>query len=89
MYPGFCFLPTNNTFKAIFINKMSNEAVIVIDVQNCFLPGGSLGTTNSRNSDMLPATTLGKSIANFINNEHSDAQIFVSKDYHTVGHSSF
>ena len=67
---------------------MSGKAVVVIDVQNCFLPGGSLATGNSRNSANMPASTLGKSIAKFINGlgpEH----VFISKDWHTAGHSSF
>jgi nicotinamidase-related amidase len=67
---------------------MSNEAVIVIYVQNCFLPGGSLATGNSRNAT-IPSEMLGKSIANFINKKHPNAQVFVSKDFHTPGHSSF
>jgi nicotinamidase-related amidase len=67
---------------------MSGKAVIVIDVQNCFLPGGSLATMNSRNSEMMPASTLGKSIAKFVNGMAPE-HLFVSKDYHTPGHTSF
>jgi len=63
------------------------KAVVVIDVQNCFLPGGSLATGNARNSN-LPASTLGKSIATFINKE-SPEHVFISKDFHTPGHTSF
>ena len=63
------------------------KAVVVIDVQNCFLPGGSLATGNARNSN-LPASTLGKSIATFINNEAPE-HVFISKDWHTPGHTSF
>ena len=63
------------------------KAVVVIDLQKCFLPGGTLATENSRNSN-VPASTLGKSIATFINNEAPE-HVFVSKDYHTPGHTSF
>ena len=63
------------------------SAVIVIDVQNCFLPGGSLGTVNSRNSE-VPPSTLAKSIAKFIN-EKNPEHFFITKDSHTPGHSSF
>jgi nicotinamidase-related amidase len=66
---------------------MAGKAVIVIDVQNCFLPGGSLGTINSRNSTM-PASTLAKSIAKFVNGMGPD-HLFVSKDSHTKFHTSF
>jgi len=69
-------------------NSGAGKAVLVIDVQNCFLPGGSLGTTNSRNSEALPPSTLAKSIARFINKEGPE-HVFVSKDYHPLGHSSF
>lgn len=62
--------------------------MVVIDVQNCFLPGGSLATGNSRNSAELPASTLAKSIARFINTEAPE-HVFVSKDWHTPGHTSF
>lgn len=67
---------------------MAVKAIIVIDVQNCFLPGGSLATANSRNSDALPASTLAKSIARFVNTENPE-HLFISKDFHTPGHTSF
>jgi nicotinamidase/pyrazinamidase len=66
---------------------MSGVAVIAIDVQDCFLPGGSLATGNARNKN-IPAKALGSNIAKFINTlapEH----VFISKDWHPAGHSSF
>jgi nicotinamidase-related amidase len=66
---------------------MSGEAILVIDVQNCFLPGGSLATANVRDKD-LPASTLGTSIAKYINAANPE-HVFISKDWHTPEHSSF
>jgi len=66
---------------------MSGEAILVIDVQNCFLPGGSLATANVRDKN-LPASTLGTSIAKYINAANPE-HVFISKDWHTPGHSSF
>ena len=65
-----------------------SSAVIVIDVQNCFLPGGSLSTTNERNSNTLPPTTLAKSIGKFIDAKNP-SDIFITQDWHTSGHTSF
>lgn len=63
------------------------KAVVVIDLQKCFLPGGGLATENNRNKK-FGVDALGKSTSEFINN--TDFQhIFVSKDWHTPGHSSF
>lgn len=66
---------------------MSGEAILVIDVQNCFLPGGSLATANVRDKD-YPASTLGTSIAKYINASNPE-HLFISKDWHNPGHSSF
>jgi len=67
---------------------MPSEAVIVIDVQDCFLPpSGTLATTNSRNGS-FGANALGEAIASFVNKK-SDLQIYVSKDWHPSGHTSF
>jgi nicotinamidase-related amidase len=65
-----------------------SSAVVVIDVQNCFLPGGSLATGNARNSDALPASTLAKSIRKFIDSKQP-TKIFITQDWHTPGHTSF
>jgi len=73
---------------------MSNEkAVIVIDLQNCFLPGGSLATTNSRNikeymKDGQGYKQLSIDTANFINKLNPN-HLFISNDWHPEGHISF
>lgn len=70
-------------------NKTANEtAVLVIDVQNCFLPKGSLATINKRNDPTSGINELGKKIAEFVNAKNP-THLFVSKDWHTPGHSSF
>ena len=66
---------------------MPNEAILVIDVQNCFLPGGTLATGNERNtSDNAGALT--RSINQFIQSK-PEAKVFVTQDWHTEGHTSF
>ena len=65
-----------------------SSAVVVIDVQNCFLPGGSLATGNARNTDALPASTLAKSIGKFIDSKNPTT-VFITQDWHTPGHKSF
>ena len=68
---------------------MSGEsAVIVIDVQACFLPGGSLATGNARNATHGGPDMLGKKIAESIA-EIQPTHLFITKDWHTEGHSSF
>jgi nicotinamidase-related amidase len=65
-----------------------SSAVVVIDVQNCFLPGGSLATGNARNTNALPASSLAKSIGKFIDSKNP-TNIFITQDWHTPGHKSF
>lgn len=72
---------------------MPGEAVVVIDVQDCFLPGGTLPTGNARNNASNPdkraaANGLGIAIADFVNKKNPD-HVFVSKDWHPEGHVSF
>lgn len=72
---------------------MPGSAVIVIDVQDCFLPGGTLPTGNSRNNASNPdkraaAAGLGEAIAKFVNTKNPE-HVFVSKDWHPEGHVSF
>ena len=72
---------------------MPGEAVVVIDVQDCFLPNGTLPTGNSRNNASNPdkraaAAGLGTAIAKFVNTKNP-AHVFVSKDWHPAGHVSF
>lgn len=67
---------------------MAEKAVVVIDVQKCFLPGGSLATGNTRNATMGGSAALGASITKFINTENPE-HLFISKDWHPEGHTSF
>lgn len=76
----------------------AGQAVIVIDVQNCFLPEGSLATINSRNTATTENSTteqkraaadgLGMAIAEFVNKKNPQ-HLFVSKDWHPNNHISF
>jgi nicotinamidase-related amidase len=66
---------------------MGEKAVIVIDIQKCFLPGGGLPTGNARNT-ASGATALGTSVAKFINKVNPE-NVFITLDWHTEGHSSF
>lgn len=72
---------------------MPGSAVVVIDVQDCFLPGGTLPTGNARNNASNPdkraaANGLGMAIAKFVNQKNPE-HVFVSKDWHPAGHVSF
>ena len=64
-----------------------SSAVVVIDVQNCFLPGGPLATANERNST-FPPSTLATSIGKFID-EKKPTTVFITQDWHPEGHASF
>ena len=59
--------------------KVSGDSVlIVVDVQNCFLPGGSLAVKDG--DKVVPVINgLGKSFANVV----------MTQDWHTAGHISF
>ncbi|NBO61382.1 MAG: isochorismatase family protein [Flavobacteriia bacterium] len=69
------------------MNNAGKEAIIVIDVQKCFLPGGSLATTNERNKN-INSGALARGINKFIQSKPS-ADIFITQDWHTPGHTSF
>src|SRR5579872_6358965 len=54
------------------------SALIVVDVQNCFLPGGSLAVKDGE--QVIPVINrLAKSFANVV----------MTQDWHTPGHVSF
>jgi len=68
---------------------MSGEAVIVIDVQGCFLPGGALACVNAaRNTEFGSYKALPVSIGKFINKINPE-HLFLTKDFHPEGHTSF
>jgi nicotinamidase/pyrazinamidase len=55
-----------------------NSALLVIDVQNCFLPGGSLAVKDG--DQVIPVINrLAKGFANVV----------MTQDWHTAGHTSF
>jgi nicotinamidase/pyrazinamidase len=55
-----------------------NDVLLAIDVQNCFLPGGSLAVTDG-NAVIPVINALGKTFANVV----------FTQDWHTVNHVSF
>jgi len=72
---------TTMTSKQVFaapIKIDDTSALLVIDVQNCFLPGGSLAVKD------------GEQVVPVINRiARSFANVVVTQDWHTVGHTSF
>jgi nicotinamidase/pyrazinamidase len=60
------------------IRPARSDALIVVDVQNCFVPGGSLAVTNG--DQVVPlVNALARRFANVI----------LTQDWHTAGHVSF
>jgi nicotinamidase/pyrazinamidase len=56
----------------------AKDALIVVDVQNCFVPGGSLAV--AKGDEIVPLiNTLAKSFENVV----------LTQDWHTPGHVSF
>ena len=58
------------------------DALIVVDIQNDFLPGGSLAVPNG--DDVIPA--LNRYLAAFVRRE---LPIFATRDWHPPNHCSF
>ena len=55
-----------------------SDALIVVDVQNCFIPGGSLAV--SKGNEIIPLiNTIAKGFQNVV----------LTQDWHTPGHISF
>ena len=64
--------------RAAAIKIDDTSALLVIDVQNCFLPGGSLAVKDGE--QVVPVINrIAKSFSNVV----------VTQDWHTVGHTSF
>jgi nicotinamidase/pyrazinamidase len=60
------------------IKPDEKSALLVIDVQNCFLPGGSLAVKDGE--EVVPVINrIAKGFANVV----------LTQDWHTVGHTSF
>lgn len=64
------------------VRLAAGDALIAVDVQNDFLPGGAVAVPGA--CDMIP--TLNNYIARFVR-EH--LPVFATRDWHPVNHSSF
>jgi nicotinamidase/pyrazinamidase len=66
------------TLAASKISLDDKSVLIVVDVQNCFLPGGSLAVTNG--DQVIPIINrIAKAFSNVV----------LTQDWHTPGHISF
>jgi len=63
-------------------NATKQDALLITDIQNDFLPGGTLPVENG--DEIIPV--INNYIARF---EHAHAHIFVSRDWHPPNHTSF
>jgi nicotinamidase/pyrazinamidase len=71
-------LVSNKLWAAASIKPDDASALLVIDVQNCFLPGGSLAVKEGE--QVVPVINkIAKSFANIV----------MTQDWHTPGHVSF
>jgi nicotinamidase/pyrazinamidase len=71
-------VPFQSVFSAGKVNTGASSALIVVDVQNCFVPGGTLPVT--KGDEVVPIVNrLGQAFANVV----------VTQDWHTPGHASF
>jgi nicotinamidase/pyrazinamidase len=68
----------HNAFAASPIKPDAKSALIVVDVQNCFLDGGTLAVKGG--NDVIPV--INKLAPGF-------ESIVVTQDWHTAGHASF
>jgi nicotinamidase/pyrazinamidase len=69
---------TRTSFAAGTVKIDDKSALIVVDVQNCFLPGGSLAVKEGE--QVIPIINrIAKSFANVV----------MTQDWHTPGHVSF
>jgi nicotinamidase/pyrazinamidase len=64
------------------VDLKEGDALLVIDIQNCFLPGGSLGVAGG---DEVVAP-LNRAIMTFATRR---LPVFVSRDWHPANHCSF
>jgi nicotinamidase-related amidase len=63
------------------------KVLVVVDVQNCFIQGGSLGGDKDAIENLYKYIKLVTDIVNVINSNNYDLVVF-SKDYHPLNHSS-
>ncbi|MFL6692248.1 MAG: bifunctional nicotinamidase/pyrazinamidase [Ramlibacter sp.] len=71
-------VPLGPLFAAGKPNTGASSALIVVDVQNCFVPGGTLAV--GKGDEIVPL--INKLATSFDN-------IVVTQDWHTPGHASF
>ena len=72
-------LPTRRVFaQQASIKPGETDVLIVVDVQNDFLPGGALAVTNG-DAVIAPINALGEKFAHVV----------LTQDWHTPGHISF
>ncbi len=64
------------------IDLKEGDALLVIDIQNCFLPGGALGVAGG--DEVVPP--LNRAITIFSRRE---LPVFISRDWHPANHCSF
>ncbi len=64
------------------VDLKEGDALLVIDVQNCFLPGRSLGV--AKGDEVVPP--LNRAILNFTRKR---LPVFISRDWHPADHCSF
>lgn len=69
---------TAHSLAAVKVKPSASAALIVVDVQNCFVDGGSLPV--SKGAEVVPV--INKLASAFDN-------IVVTQDWHTPGHASF
>jgi nicotinamidase/pyrazinamidase len=75
---GFSIWPMRTSFAAGKVAIDDKSALVVVDVQNCFLPGGSLAVKDGE--QVIPIINhLAKSFANVV----------LTQDWHTPEHVSF
>ena len=71
-------LSSGNLSAAVKLKPGVSDALIVVDVQNCFIPGGSLAV--SKGNEIIPLiNTIAKGFQNVV----------LTQDWHTPGHISF
>jgi nicotinamidase/pyrazinamidase len=64
------------------ISLEPSDALLVVDIQNDFLPGGALGVAGG--DEVVPV--LNRCVKLF---QQRDLPVFVTRDWHTPGHCSF
>jgi nicotinamidase/pyrazinamidase len=71
-------LPLGPLLAATKLNTGATAALVVVDVQNCFVPGGTLPV--GKGDEVVPVINkLGKAFENVV----------MTQDWHTPGHASF